>query len=96
MKDHPVWSPTSGTSTAGVSPARATFRIPDRILGGVARVVNAAATIETFTLGDSNVTNTMQIPVPPRSSMFIAFGPDDTHISASAVAIRITPGIARP
>jgi hypothetical protein len=100
-----IWSPTgpSVTATTGATAFRAAGNIAAN-LGGVARVCNVGVVTEgtsaataTFTIGGSGVTNTMLIPVPAGQSMYIAFGPGDTHIVASANSLLvITPGIGRP
>lgn len=90
-----LWSPTGPTVLATTDPALAERFVPlsSLNLGGVARVWAELA--GSFTIGDENVLNTYEIPVGIGQDLFIAYGPE-THISASAGPIFITPGIARP
>jgi hypothetical protein len=94
-----LWSPTGPAVVAGVSPANAAFRAAGNIAanyGGVAWVFNSGTGVATFTLGGSGVTNTLLIPIGGGQGMTVAFGPGDTHISASSADISTTPGIGRP
>lgn len=89
-----MWSPTGPTVAAG---AVATRFVPVATLnlGGVARVWGGAAG-GTFSLGGSGVTNTQLIPLAAGQDIIVAYGPEVTHIIASAADIAATPGIGRP
>lgn len=88
-----IWSPAGPTVLTDAAPKQFVPTASGN-LGGVARVVGGAADA-TFTLGSSTVINTQVIPILAGQDLFIAYGPGDTHIFASAADVRITPGIAR-
>jgi hypothetical protein len=91
-----IWSP-SGPSVPVLAAPTPFIPVGSGNLGGVARVVNVGGAVATFTTGiGGGITNTQAIPVPTGTDLFIAYGPQDTHVVASAPDLLvITPGIGR-
>lgn len=84
-----IWTPTSAT-VAILTSATAIGAVQGRAL---ARIVNTSLdTTITFTLGGSNVTNTIAIPLNPGQDIIVGLTTATTHAIASAIGLSITPG----
>lgn len=90
-----IWSPSG--PTVPITAADTQFTpIGTGNLGGIARVCNVGGATGRFTLGALGVTNSNDIPVPVGQSLFIAYGPQDTHVIGDLPdLLEITPGIGR-
>jgi hypothetical protein len=93
MRWAPIGATVSVTASSGAATKVISTSVADYMGNMVFRVFNNDTATQSFTIGNSAVTNTKAIPLSAGQDIVISAGQGEAYIAASSTNIRATPGI---